>query len=166
MHNHRRNPNAAAMSATAQTPAAGPSPMPSAAMPMMPAAIAVAPEGLPTPTERPSCLAGATNRMNSAMLERAPICAATITGAASTGSAMLEIAADRNSSDRSNAHTPYVPTRLSRMISSLRSRVLAPNESAKSARPSSCKHPVAARLAAIVKPAAASGGSPLTRASQ
>src|SRR5262249_34372254 len=71
MHNHAKNTNAAAMSASAQTPAASPSPIPSATMPISTAAIALARGGVPTPTERPSPLAGGTNRMNSGMAARA-----------------------------------------------------------------------------------------------
>src|SRR5262249_21202290 len=67
---------------------------------------------------------------------------------------MLASAADRNRSEMNNAHTPYVPILLSRMISSLRSRVLAPNESATYANPSSCRHPVTTTLATNTNPTA------------
>src|SRR5215831_2800925 len=69
--NHASDPKATAISAIAQTAAAGPSPTPSASIPISTAAIALARGGVPTPTERPSSLAGGTNRMNSGMPARA-----------------------------------------------------------------------------------------------
>src|SRR6516162_1819265 len=69
--NHASDPKVTAISAIAQMAAAGPSPTPSATMPISTAAVALARGGVPTPTERPSALAGGTNRMNTGMPARA-----------------------------------------------------------------------------------------------
>src|SRR5262245_5967298 len=69
--NHASDAKATAISAIAPTAAAGPSPTPSASMPISTAAIALPRGGVPTPTERPSSLAGGTHRMNSGMPARA-----------------------------------------------------------------------------------------------
>src|SRR5262249_39311619 len=71
--NHASDPKATAISAIAQTPAAGPSPRPSARMPISNAAIALPRGGAPTPTERPSSLAGGTHRMNRGTPARAAV---------------------------------------------------------------------------------------------
>jgi hypothetical protein len=62
--------------------------------------------------------------MNSGMPARAAVWAAMRTGATTAGAAMLASAAVRNRSDIDSAQAPYVPILLSRMISSLRSRVV------------------------------------------
>ena len=104
--------------------------------------------------------------MNSGMPARAAAWAATRTGATTAGAAMLASAAVRNRSDIDSAQAPYVPTLLSRMISSRRSRVCPPNASATSASPSSCRHPVTTSVVATVKPAAGNDGRAARPASQ
>ena len=76
-------------------------------------------------------------------------------------------ALQRNANETMSAQTPNVPMRLSRMISSLRSRdAPPPKPSAVSARPSSCRQPVRSIVAASEIAAAGNGGTPSRNAIQ
>ena len=80
------------------------------------------------------------------------------------GSARSASAVQRIRIDRPSAQAPKAPMRLSRMISSLRSRVVPPPKpSATSDRPSSCRQPVASIVAASASAAAERRRQPAKR---
>ena len=73
-------------------------------------------------------------------------------------------ALQRSRIDSTSADAPNAPMRLSRMISSFRSRVLPPPKpSAVSDSPSSCRQPVTSIVAASASAAASAGGRPSQR---
>ena len=117
--------------------------------------------GWPTSADSPSLRAGVTKNITAGMAARAAQCAAIKAAATSPGSSRLAKTLARSRIDSASAQTPYVPVRLSRMMSSFCSRVLPPPKpSAVSARPSSCRQPVAAKVAATASAAADHAGSP------
>ena len=103
--------------------------------------------------------------MNPGIAARPAIWATMRAIAAEVGVVRLASALMRSAMDAIRALAPYVPSRLSRMISSLCSRLVPPSASATSARPSSCRQPVTASVTAIAIAAAGHGGSCPARAS-
>ena len=119
--------------------------------------------GGPVSWARPPRRAAGSSCQSLTRAARDTASAATSANAARHGleTAMPERAATRKRMEKTMAAAPNVPTRLSSMISSLRSAVTPPPKpSAVSARPSSCRPPVRSIVAPTASPAATSSGSP------